>query len=543
MLIEIHMIQNHSPANLNRDDLGAPKSCVFGGVSRARISSQAIKRSIRKPANPDDIHNRKPGMLAEAMSGFMGVRTKLFPWLVAEELKRSPIPDIEWPGVVRAAQIIASSKEKAAIQDRSSSDADPRPKTAQLIHLGPSHARDFVAKLSELRGSMDAEYRYYLKPDVLFQETLKEVVAETQLAEDNQKQVVGCAWLLATQRKSELFSGSDGGDEIRELDWSNSAIGRHHAEAIVSRLVELETSDPDQYKRILRRPSPEEKRLLGLDVQKPARLKQFTDALRGLDRHDAVDIALFGRMTTSDAFEDVEAAVQVAHAISTHQVVNEVDYFTAVDDFGKTGGGAGHVDEAMFNSACFYKYFSIDWDQLVLNLCPADRGTTGEQGATPEVGPNVLALAAAAVGHFLRAAALSTPSGKQNSFAAHNPPEAILVEVKREKIPFSYANAFADPVRPTAEGPLVRQSVSRLAAFAREMAGGYGIESTRFWFSPGGRFAWSEIGGEDSGAPQSTTGAESVSQFEEFVGRVVKTATGLDWQEVRDIGRSGAQGA
>ncbi|MCB5295251.1 MAG: type I-E CRISPR-associated protein Cas7/Cse4/CasC, partial [Candidatus Cloacimonetes bacterium] len=46
-LIEIHMIQNHCPANLNRDDLGAPKSCYFGGVLRTRISSQCIKRSIR----------------------------------------------------------------------------------------------------------------------------------------------------------------------------------------------------------------------------------------------------------------------------------------------------------------------------------------------------------------------------------------------------------------------------------------------------------------------------------------------------------------
>ncbi len=48
MLIEIHVIQNHSPANLNRDDLGAPKTCWFGGVLRCRISSQCIKRSIRK---------------------------------------------------------------------------------------------------------------------------------------------------------------------------------------------------------------------------------------------------------------------------------------------------------------------------------------------------------------------------------------------------------------------------------------------------------------------------------------------------------------
>jgi len=48
MLIEIHVIQNHGPSNLNRDDLGAPKTCLFGGAMRARISSQCLKRSIRR---------------------------------------------------------------------------------------------------------------------------------------------------------------------------------------------------------------------------------------------------------------------------------------------------------------------------------------------------------------------------------------------------------------------------------------------------------------------------------------------------------------
>ena len=48
MLIEIHIIQNHAPSNLNRDDTGSPKSCTFGGIRRARISSQCIKRSIRQ---------------------------------------------------------------------------------------------------------------------------------------------------------------------------------------------------------------------------------------------------------------------------------------------------------------------------------------------------------------------------------------------------------------------------------------------------------------------------------------------------------------
>lgn len=47
MFIELHIIQNFAPANLNRDDSGSPKECEFGGVRRARISSQSFKRAIR----------------------------------------------------------------------------------------------------------------------------------------------------------------------------------------------------------------------------------------------------------------------------------------------------------------------------------------------------------------------------------------------------------------------------------------------------------------------------------------------------------------
>ena len=48
MLIEVHILQNHAPSNLNRDDTGSPKEAVFGGYKRARISSQCLKRSIRR---------------------------------------------------------------------------------------------------------------------------------------------------------------------------------------------------------------------------------------------------------------------------------------------------------------------------------------------------------------------------------------------------------------------------------------------------------------------------------------------------------------
>ena len=46
-LLEIHILQNFAPSNLNRDDTGSPKDCLFGGARRARISSQCLKRAMR----------------------------------------------------------------------------------------------------------------------------------------------------------------------------------------------------------------------------------------------------------------------------------------------------------------------------------------------------------------------------------------------------------------------------------------------------------------------------------------------------------------
>lgn len=45
--IEIHLIQNFAPSNLNRDDTGQPKSATFGSFRRARVSSQCGKRAVR----------------------------------------------------------------------------------------------------------------------------------------------------------------------------------------------------------------------------------------------------------------------------------------------------------------------------------------------------------------------------------------------------------------------------------------------------------------------------------------------------------------
>src|SRR3954447_14833176 len=49
-LIELHILQSFPVSCLNRDDVGAPKTAIFGGANRARVSSQCLKRAIRELA-------------------------------------------------------------------------------------------------------------------------------------------------------------------------------------------------------------------------------------------------------------------------------------------------------------------------------------------------------------------------------------------------------------------------------------------------------------------------------------------------------------
>jgi CRISPR system Cascade subunit CasC len=181
------------------------------------------------------------------------------------------------------------------------------------------------------------------------------------------------------------------------------------------------------------------------------------------------DIALFGRMLEIDPKKPfgkfnlgVYAASQVAHAISTHSVRLEFDYFTAVDDLLEEGQlGAGMIGTTEFNSACFYRYLNVNTDLLKSNL-------QGDEELTR-----------ATVEAFVRAAVEAIPTGKQNS---HEKPSFVLA-VARSGGMCSLANAFVKSARANENRDLISDSVEKLENHWRKLAEGYGDESAKFVFN------------------------------------------------------------
>ena len=132
MLIQIHMLQNYAPANLNRDDTGSPKDAMFGGYRRGRISSQCLKRSIRKSAT-----------FAEEFEadGLLGVRTKKLYDLLRDELKVMNVDDGDLQNILARMSEIGRESSKRAVteegpEETTASEGEAEVETKQLIFLG-----------------------------------------------------------------------------------------------------------------------------------------------------------------------------------------------------------------------------------------------------------------------------------------------------------------------------------------------------------------------------------------------------------------------
>ncbi|MFF2958114.1 type I-E CRISPR-associated protein Cas7/Cse4/CasC [Streptomyces sp. NPDC057963] len=191
-------------------------------------------------------------------------------------------------------------------------------------------------------------------------------------------------------------------------------------------------------------------------------------AKQAADTEHSVDISLFGRMVADSADLSVDAAVQVAHALSVHPVEVESDYYTAVDDRNTAAEpGAGMIGTVDFNSATLYRYAAVDVNRLQENL-----GGGGDD-EDRRVEPTRRAVTA-----FLEGFITSLPTGKINTFGNQTLPAAVIVKV-RSRRPISYVGAFERPVPMGESGGYLQDACERLATFVPDLEDRYGLAGSR----------------------------------------------------------------
>ncbi|GAB2189197.1 type I-E CRISPR-associated protein Cas7/Cse4/CasC [Sessilibacter sp. MAH1] len=300
--LQLHLLTHYPPANLNRDDLGRPKTAKMGGVDRLRISSQSLKR-----------HWRTSDIFASAMAGHVGTRTKKLGVKAYEDLCAKGLDE---KNAIKFAQAIAGEFGKLKKEDKE------KPleglEIEQLVHISPAE-----------------------------QQNIDNLVAE-----------IAKSGTAPTKEQLQLFRKDE----------------------------------------------------------------------------TAVDIALFGRMLASKAEYNVEAAAQVAHALTVHGVTIENDFFTAVDDFDqyKADAGSSHLGETGFAAGLFYTYICINKTELLNNL----------DGNTELANKALQALTEAAI--------KVAPKGKQNSFGSHGYANYVLAEIGDQQ-PRSLSAAFLKPIMQDAD--------------------------------------------------------------------------------------------
>jgi len=312
-LIELHILQSFPVTCLNRDDVGAPKSAVFGGTQRARVSSQCWKRAIRLQAaelQPDSFAGRRGHFIAEPLQAC----------LIERGMNEDQARD--------AAEQVAGFLGK---QDKKSQNGF---KTKVALYLSP--------------GELDA---------------------------------------IAASIIDEAGAG-------KKISVGKGSI---------------------------------KKTLL---AAKP---------------NDLADIALFGRMVADDHSLMLEGAGMFSHAISTHRVSNEIDFFSAVDDTKpEESEGAGHIGTLEFNSACYYRYIAINWDLL------SDADHLGH--FSDEDRKSVLKT-------FLRACLTAVPQARKNSMLGMTEVGYVL-GLMRSGQPLSLANAFEEHV--WSQNGYLKESVKKM---------------------------------------------------------------------------------
>jgi CRISPR system Cascade subunit CasC len=316
--VDIHVLQTVPPSNLNRDDAGTPKQAIYGGVRRARVSSQAWKRATRL-AFEQRLH---------LPADRLGTRSKRIGRQLADRL--ADRTGLTYDAARRIGDALLDKLEVTASRKK-------QEESAYLLFYG--------------RAQLDR---------------IVDLVAD---------------------RARALSELSD--DELTKT------AGEYDVQAI------LTSGHP-------------------------------------------IDVALFGRMVADLTALNVDAATQVAHAISTHAAEVEFDYFTAVDDAKDRvaeDAGAGMIGSVEFTSATLYRFATVGMHQLVDNL---DRD---------------VAAALQALEAFLYGFVYSMPTGHQNSFGNRTLPSLVTVAVRDDQ-PVNLVTAYENPI--ASRGGIAAESARRL---------------------------------------------------------------------------------
>lgn len=352
--VELHLIQSFAPSCLNRDDTGSPKDCQFGGVRRARISSQCFKRAIREY--------------------FMG-----------------------------------NSRCQESLGTRTKRLVE---KTTEYLLNKNNRTREDAVKVSQ---------------NLLWVAFGKNIM-------DTKKPEMTKYLLFLSEEEIKTSS------EIADNYWDE--------------LIKIETPKEEKEGAELTESIETAGKRGNATPKKPKITRELENAAKTLFKQpSSIDLALFGRMIADKPNSNVDGACQVAHALSTHATPQEVDFFTALDDLKpEDTSGSDMMGVVEFNSACFYRYLTLDWSALQNKL-----------------GEEISAKKAAEA--FLEAAVLAVPTGKQNTFAAHNPP-SLAFAIVHEGQRFSLANAFEKPV--WSKNGIIEKSVQQMGDYLQQIEKEYG---------------------------------------------------------------------
>lgn len=305
LFVDMHAIQIVPPSNLNRDDTGSPKTAQYGGVKRARVSSQSWKRAMREY------------FLGTIGTENLGKRTLRLPEYIADNIKKQ-IPEInDQDALIMAENLI----NQCGIQ-----------KNGKLNKVFP----------------------------------------------------------LDKNKKIESF-----------IFISNAQI-----EALAKKAIALD----DELKK------------------DPKYSIKYDDVREVIKAFPSIDIALFGRMLAKDPLLNEDASSQVAHAISTHGVQTEFDFYTAVDDLAPDdNAGAGMLGTIEFNSSTLYRYANVAIHEFANQIKNKE---------------DVIK----AIKLYVKAFANSMPTGKINTFANQTLPQFVMVTLRKDR-PVNLISAFEEPVK------------------------------------------------------------------------------------------------